>query len=143
LFDHTAPEGLMIADAISQQQYGKNYPIVPKLKSEGHSFTTLQPQLLNRIMQLRNEVVNKSSLALEDGWFFDLRTLLNDSVSIVEITLNQFYIKAEYDPLPSWNFDSQRLGERHVRSLRTRSPGGRAAGHRHHPANRKAIPPSR
>jgi hypothetical protein len=114
-FDHTGPDGLAIVDGVSQQQYGKNYPIIPKLNREGHSYTTLQPQLLNRIVQLRTELIKKSDHALEDSWFFDLRTLINDTVSIVEITLNQLYIKAEYDPLPGWKFDKEKLGSRHGR----------------------------
>jgi hypothetical protein len=115
LFDHTAPNGIFLEDKVGQQQYGDNYPVIPKLNREGHSFTTLQPQLLNRIIQLRNDLVNNSGLALEDSWFFDLRTLISDTVSIVEITLNQIYIKAEYDPLPHWEFDKQKLGEKHGR----------------------------
>ncbi len=115
LFDHTAPTGLFIEDGVSQQQYGKNYPVVPKLNREGHSFTTLQPQLLNRIMQLRHELIEKSETALEDSWFFDLRALIIDTVSIVEITLHQLYTKAEYDPLLHWTFDKQKLGEKHGR----------------------------
>ncbi len=115
LFDNTAPTGLFVEDGVAQQQYGTNYPIKPKLNREGHSFTTLQPQLLHRIMQLRKELIEKSETALEDSWFFNLRTLISDTVSIVEITLNQLYIKAEYDPLPHWRFDKQKLGEKHGR----------------------------
>ena len=114
-FDHTAPEGLAVVDGIPQQQYGNNYPIVPKLIREGHSFTTLQPQLLNRIVKMRTELISKSENVLSDDWFFDLRTLINDAVSIVEITMNQIYIKAEYDPLPGWTFDKEKLGSRHGR----------------------------
>jgi hypothetical protein len=115
MFDHTAPQGLTIHDGIAQQQYGNNYPISPKLNREGHSYTTLQPQLLHRIIKLRNELVERSDLALTDDWFFDLRTLINDTVSIVEITLNQFYNKAEYDPLPHWKFDKLKIGDKHGR----------------------------
>jgi len=115
LFDHTAPTGLFIEDGIAQQQYGQDYPIKPKLNREGHSFTTLQPQLLHRIMQVRTELIEKSNTALDDNWFFDLRNLISDTVSIVEITLNQLYIKAEYDPLPHWKFEKQKLGEKHGR----------------------------
>lgn len=114
-FDHTAPEGLAVVDGVPQQQYGKNYPIVPKLNREGQSFTTLQPQLLNRIVKMRTELITKSENALSDDWFFDLRTLISDTISIVEITLNQIYIKAEYDPLPDWTFDKEKLGSRHGR----------------------------
>lgn len=115
MYDETAPTGLTIHDGVSQQQYGKNYPIVPKLNREGHSFTTMQPQLLNRIVTLRNRLVENSHLALEDDWFFDLRNLINETVSIVEITLNQIYNKAQYDPLEKWEFNKDELGEKHGR----------------------------
>lgn len=114
-FDNSAPEGLGVVDGCTKQQYGERYPIVPKLIREGHSFTTLQPQLLYHINLLRNKLILGSELALTDNWIFDLRTLINDTISIVEITLNQLYIKAEYDPLPSWTFDINRLGSRYAR----------------------------
>jgi len=113
-FDSSAPEGLAVVDGNTKQQYGVKYPIVPKLVREGHSFTTLQPQLIYHISLLRNELILKSELALTDNWIFDLRTLINDTISIVEITLNQLYIKAEYDPLPTWTFDIDKLGSRYA-----------------------------
>lgn len=114
-FDETSPKGLFIEDGIGQQQYGKNYPIIPRLNREGHAFTTMQPQLIRRIINLRNKLVENSHLALEDEWFFDLRSLISETVSIIEITLNQIYNKAEYDPLPHWTFDKEKLGNKHGR----------------------------
>lgn len=114
-FDHTAPNGLTIFDGFTKQQFGEKYPIEPKLIREGRSFTTLQPQLLNRIRRLRDKLVANSQVIVDDDWFFDLRSLISDSVSLVEITLTQFYIKAEYDPLLGWTFDKELLGERHGR----------------------------
>lgn len=116
-FDHTAPEGLAIVDGVTKQQYGEKYPITPKLIREGHSYTSLQPQLLHRIYKKRKELIENSELALTDDWVFDLRTLINDTVSIVEITLNQLYIKAEYDPLPHWTFNKEKLGNRYGRKF--------------------------
>jgi hypothetical protein len=117
-FDKSAPEGLAVVDGSTKQQYGKEYPIIPKLVREGHSYTTLQPQLLYRITSLRNELILNSELALTDKWIFDLRTLINDTISIVDITLNQLYIKAEYDPFPSWKFDLNDLGSRYARRFK-------------------------
>lgn len=114
-FDHTGPNGLTILDRIAKQQFGEKYPIEPKLNREGRSFTTLQPQLINRINKLRDRLVINSNNAVDDDWFFDLRSLISDILSLVEITLNQFYIKAEYDPLPDWKFDKEILGEKHGR----------------------------
>ena len=46
--------------------------------------------------------------------FTHLRMLLNECVSIVDITLHQLYFKAEYGPKPAgWTFDPDRLGRRH------------------------------
>jgi hypothetical protein len=112
LHDDTVPNGLGIQDSTSQQQYGKNYPIKPRLIREGQSFTTLQPQLLDRIISLRKLLIEKSNLALEVSWFFDFRSLVNDAISLLDITLNQIYIKAEYDPLPHWKFDLEKLGSK-------------------------------
>ena len=117
LHDHTAPEGLAIADGFTKQIYGETYPITPKLIREGHTFTTLQPQLMSRIGRLRDKLVNNSHEALSDDWFFDLRTLISDGISLLEITLHQIYIKAEYAPLSGWTFNYERLGVRHGRKF--------------------------
>mgnify|MGYP003635167586 CR=1 FL=1 len=114
-FDHTAPNGLTIFDGFTKQQFGDKYPIEPKLVREGRSFTTLQPQLINRIRRLRDRLIEQSHVIVNDDWFFDLRSLISDIISLVEITLTQFYIKAEYDPLPNWTFEKELLGERHGR----------------------------
>jgi hypothetical protein len=114
-FDHTAPNGMSIFDGFTKQQFGEKYPIEPKLNREGRSFTTLQPQLINRIRKLRDRLIKNSNVIVDDDWFFDLRSLISDTISLVEITLTQFYIKAEYDPMPNWTFDKESLGERHGR----------------------------
>lgn len=116
-FDHTAPEGLMMKGGLQQQQYGINYPIEPKLDREGHLYTQMQTQLINRIIKLRTTLVETSNLALTDDWVFDFRSLINDAISLVDITLMQFYIKAEYDPLPKWKFNKEIVGERHGRRI--------------------------
>lgn len=113
--DETGTFGLV--SGIPQQQYGKNYPIEPKLTREGSLFTTFQPQLLNRIIKLRSKLIEYSELAFTDDWIFDLRSLINDSISLLDITLTQLYIKAQYDKLPNWKFDKEKLGTRHGRRL--------------------------
>lgn len=110
--------GLTMHDGTPQQQFGEEYPIKPRLIREGHSFTTLQPQLMSHIVRLRNKLVENSNQALDDSWFFDLRALINDTVSLVEITLNQIYIKAKYDPLEKWDFNMSELGESHGRRFK-------------------------
>lgn len=113
--DHTGTFGII--SGIPQQQYGDRYPIKPNLQREGHLYTTFQPQLLNRIITQRKKLIENSNFAVEDEWVFDLRNLISDTISLIDITLTQFYIKAEYDPLPGWKFDKVKLGERHGRRL--------------------------
>lgn len=114
-YDDSAPEGLAVVDGNNKEIYGENYPISPKIIREGHTYTTLQPQLLTRITQSRQKLIDTSNDALNDYWFFDLRSLISDTISLVEITLTQIYIKAEYKPLPHWKFEIEKLGVRHGR----------------------------
>lgn len=113
--DHTGTMSIASGDA--QQQYGENYPIKPALEREGHLYSTFQPQLIKRIVKQRTKLIEESSNALTDDWVFDLRGLISDTISLLDITLTQFYLKAEYDPLPNWNFDKDKLGDRHGRRI--------------------------
>lgn len=113
--DHTGTLGLR--SGVPQQQFGENYPIDLNLQREGHLFTSFQPQLINRIIFQRKRLIENSNQSLFDEWVFDLRTLISDTISLLDITLNSLYIKAEYDPLPTWNFDLETLGSRYGRRL--------------------------
>jgi hypothetical protein len=98
---------------VSQKQmYGDNYPICLKINREGHLFSSMQRALIERIISLRRRLVNQSDTALLSEWIFDLRSLIGDAISLVDITLHQFYNKAQYDPLPHWNFDKEKVGEK-------------------------------
>lgn len=114
--DKTGTLGLL--DGVPEQQYGKDYPIKPNIKREGIIYTTFQPQLIRRIINKRISLIENSHLALTDDWVFDLRAIINDTISLLEITLNQFYIKAEFDPLSKWVFDKEKLGEKHGQRLK-------------------------
>ncbi|MGZ4160817.1 MAG: hypothetical protein ACXVNF_08500 [Neobacillus sp.] len=114
-FDDTGTKAISIFDGYNEQNYGKAYPIDPELDREGRSFTSLLPILIRRIIKMRISLINNSHLALTGNWFLDLRTLISDTISIIEITFNQIYIKAEFDPMPGWIFDKEKLGERHGR----------------------------
>lgn len=116
-FDVGSSETLTMADGTPAQQFGDKYPIKPRLDREGHFFTTFQPQLLRRIISNRTLLIEKSDNALHYDWVLDLRTLVNDTISLLEITLNQIYIKAQFDPLPDWTFDTEILGGKHGRRL--------------------------
>ena len=45
-------------------------------------------------------------------WFHDLRILINDCITVVDITLHQLYYKAEYNPKQGWRFDREALKKR-------------------------------
>lgn len=113
--DHTGTLG--IKSGVPQQQYGDNYPIDLNLQREGHLYTSFQRQLTHRIISERSRLIENSDSSLTDKWVFDLRSLVSDCISLLDITLNQLYIKAEYAPLPHWNFDKKKLGSRHGRRL--------------------------
>lgn len=113
--DHTGAMTLATGD--TKNQYGEKYPINPKLQREGHLYTTFQPQLIKRIVRQRTKLIEESNNALTDDWVFDLRGLISDTISLLDITLTQFYLKAEYDPLPQWKFDKEKLGARHGRRI--------------------------
>lgn len=114
--DKTGTFGLGSGD-LQTHYYGENYPIHPILKREGRLFTSFQPQLINRIVRNRTKLIDESNQAFGDNWIFEFRSLISDAISLLEIAFTQFYIKAEYDPLPGWKFDKERLGERHGRRL--------------------------
>ncbi|AFZ60752.1 hypothetical protein H6G54_19290 [Anabaena cylindrica FACHB-243] len=116
-FDLGSTEPLTIA-LPQNQMYGDQYPIHLQIDREGHIYSSMQRTLIQRIISLRNKLVIQSNEALLSDWIFDLRTLIGDTISLVEITLNQFYNKAQYDPLPGWNFDKEKVGEKFGRRFR-------------------------
>jgi hypothetical protein len=117
-FDKGGSHAMSIADGTPQEQYGDKYPIKPKLDREGHIFTTFQPQLINRIIRERKSLIENSDKCLKAEWILDLRALINDSISLLDITLNQLYIKAEYSPEPGWTFDTEKIGPKNSRRIK-------------------------
>jgi hypothetical protein len=63
-------------------------------------------------------LIENSHEFLTAEWVFDLRNLINDTISLLDITLNQLYIKAEYSPEPGWSFDKEKMGEKYSRRLK-------------------------
>ena len=116
-FDSDKGSAAFIEDGTPKRQFGIDYPIVPRIDREGHIFSTFQPQLMSRIIKSRNELIENSNKALQQNWILDLRSLINDTISLLEITLNQIYIKAQYSPLQNWIFNKEKLGEKHGRRL--------------------------
>lgn len=96
---------------------GDNFPINPTLDREGALFNSFQDAIAKRIISLHERLVNNSHNFQSADWLFDLVTLVSNCISIVDITLNHLYIKAEFDPLENWTFNKERLGERHGRRM--------------------------
>lgn len=91
---------------------GANFPLKPQIDREGVLYNSFQKSLAMRIIQLHNRLVSNSSSFNSHDWLYDLISLVSNCVSLVDITLNQLYLKAEHDPLPGWKFDKAVLGER-------------------------------
>ena len=110
-FDPGTTEALTIF-LPQNQMYGDNYPINLKIDREGHLYSSMQRALIQRIISIRKKLVEQSNDALLTDWLFDLRNLIGDTVSVVDITLHQLYNKAQYDPLPQWSFSKEKVGEK-------------------------------
>ena len=69
--------------------------------------------MIRRIGSSRIFIVTNSHLFFTSEWLFALKNILNDIVSLVDISLNQIYLKAQYDKKSDWNFNIDDLGTRH------------------------------
>lgn len=121
--DISTPQHLVASDNKSPilclpLPYGSNFPIEPKLDREGWIFNSLQTKLTERISDLHNKLISNSNKYDEAEWLFTFLELVSHCVSLVDILLNQLYIKAEYDPKKDWIFDKSILGERHNRRFK-------------------------
>jgi hypothetical protein len=116
-FEQGNENALFMNDGVPKQQYGEDYPIKPKLDREGHIFTTFQPALIKRVIRQRKSLIENSDKALFTDWIMDLRSLINDCVSLVDINLNQLYNKAQYAPESDWSFDKEVIGEKNNRRI--------------------------
>lgn len=116
-FDEGGSEALTVKDGTPEKQFGTAYPIKPQLDREGHFFTTFQPHLIRKVIQRRTELISNSEKATDPDWVMELRYLINDIFSLVDITLNQFYIKAKYNPQEGWSFDEAKVGSKNGRRL--------------------------
>lgn len=94
------------------EHYGENFPIKPKLQREGHLYSTFLPTLLHRIVKKRDFIIQNSNLAFNDEWIFEIKDLIIDCISLIDITLNCLYLKAEYSPHSKWKFNKEKLGSR-------------------------------
>ena len=109
--------GMLIQDYSVVQRFGHSVKITPQLDREGFTFSSLQPLLITEIIKLRKKLIENSHQALQPHWFFMFKELINNSISIVDMTLLQYYIKAEHAPEVNWTFDKNILGEKFSRRL--------------------------
>ncbi len=96
--------------------YGEGFPFQPCIDREGTAYRTLQVPVLNNIVRLYDRLISDSHLIVSsDGlWLTDLRMLLNECVSIVDMTLHQLYFMAQYSgSAQGFRFDEKALGGRH------------------------------
>lgn len=108
-------DGLLIEDYSRKQLFGIN--ILPRLEREGHIISTLLPQLTMRVIRKRNYLIENSDSVLTIDWLFSFKDLINDSISLIDIFLMQFYTKAQFAALKSWNFDEAKVGTKFNRRI--------------------------
>jgi hypothetical protein len=93
-----------------------NFPLIPTLDGEGMLFTSFQTPVQRNILRLHRVLVEESFRIMETiqylEWLNDMRMLLNECVSLVDITLHQLYFAAEYNLKTNWRFDPDKLGKR-------------------------------
>lgn len=96
---------------------GPKFPMAPTLDREGMFYISFQGLLVNRILNLRQWLVENSHITQTEEWFQNFRSVVSEAVSLTDNTLHQIYFKAQHDPLPGWKFQPEILGERHGRRL--------------------------
>jgi hypothetical protein len=101
-----------------QMFLGAKYPITPKLNREGILVSSFFDAFVRRIIQNRISLVETSNNFFTFEWLFLFKDLVNDSISSIEIVLHLIYNKAQFDPLPSWSFDEQKLGSKYGRRFK-------------------------
>ena len=91
---------------------GEDFPLKPKIDREGVLYNSFQTALLRRIVVLHKKLVDNSCEFQEPEWLFDFIIMISACISVVDITLNHLYVKAQYDPFSGWVFDKEKLGSR-------------------------------
>jgi hypothetical protein len=96
-----------------QIPYGNEFPIKPRLDREGVAFASFQQQIQTGIVSLFHFIVENSQLAVtrEPLWINALRMLINERISLVDITMHQLYFAAQYKLNPAWKFDEKQLAK--------------------------------
>ena len=117
-FYHKSETGeFTLEDNLLALQYGSSFPLTPKLNQEGFLITSFLELIARRISSSRISLVNNSHHFYTSEWLFNLKGILNDIISLVDITLNQLYLKAFYDKKKEWKFDINEVKQRFGRRL--------------------------
>ena len=96
--------------------FGHGFPLQPCIDREGVAFASFQEPIQRNITALHRRLVEESHQAasLRSNWLSDLRMLLNECISLVDITLHQLYFFAEHRGTEvGWRFYPEALGSRH------------------------------
>ena len=96
---------------------GASFPLIPTLDREGGIFTSFEDVLQQSVVESHARLVDSSDAMLHPPWVNNLRILINDVVSSVDIALNYLYLLAEHNPKLGWRFDRTQLGVRHGRKM--------------------------
>lgn len=97
---------------------GESFPLKPQLDREGLLFNSFQMVTQERVVGLWRWLLKNSANFASKEWFPSLRMLFSEVVSLIDMTLHQIYMKAQYDKIPGWNFDRVKLGSRIGRKLK-------------------------
>jgi hypothetical protein len=106
-------DGKQFAKFALPLSYGEKFPLQPCIDREGIIYRSLQYPLKENIIRLYYKLINDSYIATKFNgvWLNDLRMMLNDCISIVDVTLHQLYYKAKYqNELMGWKFDANDIG---------------------------------
>jgi len=101
-----------LIDGLLKQQYGNAFPLNPKLNQEGFLITSFLELITKRISYGRVFLVKNSHLFFTSDWLFTLKNILNDTISLVDISLNQLHLKASYDKKSEWQFNIDDIRKR-------------------------------
>lgn len=108
---------ITFSDGDLEKLYSDKLPMKPQIGREGLILSNFFEPLIDRIIRQRIKLIETSEEALSLDWIFELKNLVNDTISSVDILLNTVYTKAELAPLSMWIFDKNKLGEKHGRRL--------------------------
>ncbi len=97
-----------------QTPFGERFPLKPGLDREGLAYASFQIPIQKNLVYLHKQVVGESehSVTADPRWLNNLRLLINECISIVDITLHQLYSAAEYGIKSAWKFDLGKLNKK-------------------------------